>query len=164
MMFSFSPSQQVIVFFESMGFGALSALGYVLIDALVGAFADGKKKTVICDIIWSVSASVAFFVFLLSYNLGKFRFYIALGTVLGFVATLISFGTYIRRFFDRIIATPRKMILFVVRKFENICLRTVRRLKSTFNKAKSKQKERKNMKKKFKKTPESIAKRNNDVV
>lgn len=169
MMFSFSVTEQVITFCRSIGFGVLLCVFYSLTDVAVSLFFKGKRKTQICDVIAAIFGAVAFFCFSLAYNLGKFRFYTFFGAALGFTAGFTSFSFYIISYGEKLTGALKSALSSLFRPLT----RSAQKLKTHFACIVGKRKERrreknenrkKKPKKKMKKSPESIAKGNNDVV
>lgn len=96
-MYSFSITEQLVVFIESIGFGVLIAISYGVVNIVVGLFLSGRSKTVVSDILFSLICAFAVFSFILAFNLGKLRFYMVPGAVIGLVAYTVAFGSYAKQ-------------------------------------------------------------------
>lgn len=169
MMFSFSATEQVVTFLRSIGFGVLLSAAYSLTDVAVSLFFSGKAKVKICDVIATVFGAVAFFCFVLAYNLGKFRFYTVFGAGLGLASGFCSFSSYVISFGERLTNALRRGTSAFFRPI----IGSVKRMKTRFTCTVDRRKEKnrfkkenrkKKPKKKSKKSRKSIAKGNNDVV
>lgn len=148
MMFSFSATQQLIVFAESFGFGFIAGMAYYLIYFSVSAFSASERKAYYADGLFVLFFSFAIFVFLLAFNLGKPRLYVLWGIFLGSVVFRLSLGDSIKKLSDRtgvFLKEKRKAVYG--------------KIKSEIYKIKTKK-----VKKIEKKRTKTIAKDSNDVV
>ncbi len=164
MMYSFSITNQLIVFIESIGFGVLLSMSYSVVDIIVSIFTIGKKKTAICDVIFCLVCAVSLFVFILAYNLGKLRFYIILGIVLGAVAYFTSFGYYTRHICESAVTVIRKSIMLILTPLKRLAASLKNRFITTVKNARKKHDKPKKEKKKIKNLNKAIAKENKSGV
>ncbi len=164
MMYSFSITEQLVVFIESVGFGVLLAISYGIIDIITSLFTVGKKKTVICDIVFCLVCAVSLFGFILAYNLGKIRLYMILGISLGLIAYFTAFGAYVQRIGEIIIGFVHKVFRLILSPVRRLTAWLTNTLKRTANKIKDKHNRPKNEKKKIKKLHKAIAKEKESVV
>lgn len=148
-MYSFSVTNQLIVFLESFGFGLIIGLSENIMFCFCGLL-TGKEKIcyIISDVLLSLFITFSVFCFILSYNLGVVRFYLVLGLFFGIVIYELSFAGIIRLIFEKIFLTCKACITFITKPFSRII--------SKLNK--------KICLKTDKKSDKPIANKNNDVV
>lgn len=91
-MFSFSITKQLIVFLQSVGFGFLIGIIHLITDFLCSFLISNKAKTIVSDILFCIMFSVATYCFVLAYNLGKLRLYVALGILFGVILFSLTLG------------------------------------------------------------------------
>ncbi|MGN0463874.1 MAG: spore cortex biosynthesis protein YabQ [Acutalibacteraceae bacterium] len=154
-MYSFSITEQLVVFIESVGFGVLLGASYSIVDLAVSIFTVGRKKTVICDSIFSGLCAVALFCFILAYNLGKFRLYMSVGILVGVVVYFVSFGSYAQKLCSFILGGVHRFMSFVFTPLKRFFSWIRRRAERTFKNLKQK---------KAKKSAKPIANKNESVV
>ena len=85
------------VFLFSVGFGFMIGLLYDFFKVFRTAISKSKKLIFIQDILFFLITSVITFLFLLSVNAGRFRFYIFAALAVGFA---VYFFTFSRMFFN----------------------------------------------------------------
>lgn len=101
MITGFAHAVQLSVFVKSVGVGYILGLLFAVI-ALVNIL--GSKKSVIVffgDILFFVTAACFSFLFLLKFNAGIMRFYIAAGEVMGFCLFSVFPGNTAVRLFEK---------------------------------------------------------------
>lgn len=99
-MYSFSITQQLIVFLQSFGFGFIIGIVHGLIDFIFGLFFSPKTKSIIADTVFCIIFALMLFCFVLAYNLGKLRLYLILGLCFGVVTYSLSLGDLVSKFFQ----------------------------------------------------------------
>ncbi len=156
-MYSFSITDQLVVFIESVGFGVLLGVTYSVVDVAASVFFEGRRKIIACDIAFCPLCAVALFSFILAYNLGKLRFYMVLGILLGLAVYFVAFGSYAQSACEFITRLVHRAFALSVRPFKRMFLKLRSKLART-------EKKEKNKKKKFKNLRKSIANENESVV
>lgn len=154
-MYSFSITEQLVVFIESIGFGVLLAVGYGAVDVAVSVFLADRKKRVACDIIFSLLCAVSLFSFMLAYNLGKLRLYMVLGIVIGLTAYLVAFGAYAAKACEKVTSGIRHFFFGTFSVIKRAGVSMMDKLKRTQKKPK-KEKKTKKMRKTLAKEKESV--------
>lgn len=136
-MFSFSITQQLIVFLQSFGFGFLIGIVYSLSDFLFGLILPEKIKNIVSDVIFCIAFALLLFCFVLAYNLGKLRLYLILGVFLGVVIYAVTMGDIISRVFtlgERIVLRLRNILFSPFRRivsFLSVICKKIRRFFET---------------------------------
>lgn len=141
-MYSFSITDQLVVFVESVGFGVLLGVAYSVVDIAVSVVAEGRKKTVACDVIFCPLCAVALFSFILAYNLGKLRFYMVLGILLGLAVYFVAFGSYAQRLCEIVTGLVRRAFRFIFKPLKALFLKLRSRSERTAKKRKQRRKPR----------------------
>ncbi len=148
-MYSFSVTRQLVVFFQSVGFGILLGFADSLFFFIAGLFTLRPFcRRVVSDILFSVFLMFSFFCFILSYNLGTVRFHLLLGIFFGAVIYYCSFGQTVGFLLERAAITARYALCLVLKPFKKI----LSVFKGKINK------------KRAKKSDKRIAKKNRNVV
>ena len=92
--------EQVKIFLYSSGTGAVISVVYDLFWLIRNIFGSNKIFIFFCDLIFSISASIITFLYMLLMNNGRIRLYILLGEALGFIIWYLTFGKIIKRNFN----------------------------------------------------------------
>lgn len=148
-MYSFSVTEQLIVFLRSFALGLIFGFLYSLIYFIASLFFNCERlRHIIADIIFSFILLFVSFCFILAFNLGTVRFYLILGVFFGVIIYELSTGQIIDFLFERI----KCAVLFVLNPIFSA-------FKKLFMKINEKICEKTN-----KKSPECIANKNKNVV
>lgn len=103
MMYSFSVTQQLIVFLRSFALGIIFGLTYSLICFTVSVFIHSERiRHIIADLIFSFLMLFVSFCFVLAFNLGTVRFHLILGVIFGVIIYKLSLGQTTDFLFGRI--------------------------------------------------------------
>lgn len=142
-MYSFSITEQLVIFIESIGFGVLIAISYGIVNIIVSLFLSGRRKTVVSDILFSLICAFAVFSFILAFNLGKLRFYMVIGTVTGLVAYTAAFGSYAKQICEGATGCVHKLFSAMFKPVKNLIKRKPKKEKKPkkMRKALAKEKE-----------------------
>ena len=130
MTYGVSLARQTYAFFVSVGFGFALGIVYDIFFVIRNTLSKRRWITLVCDIVFTVSASVLSFLLLLVITDGLVRGYAVIGELLGFFVYYFSLGVFIVkicgkitdilrvvfRFFKRIIVSVFKAVLFPFRK------------------------------------------------
>lgn len=111
---------QVTVFFRSVGAGIILGIIYDALCFIRMVIGERKSIYVTFDIIFSLTATLISFFFMVLYNTGQVRFNLMLGELLGGVAFHLSLGRYflesagkyiikVRKFFGAVFSPLRKI-------------------------------------------------------
>lgn len=84
--------EQIKIFFYSLGTGGILSLIYDSFRIIRDSFKSNKLTTFLCDLIFSVIASIITFLYLLLMNNGRIRLYIFIGEALGFLIWYFTLG------------------------------------------------------------------------
>lgn len=95
MRYSGPLSDQIVVFIRCIGLGVLLGLLYEAFSVLRCLLSDKTRAYVICDIAFSLIATVISFFFMILYNDGRVRLNLVVAQLLGGVAFHFSLGRYI---------------------------------------------------------------------
>ena len=95
MIYSGTLSDQIIVFIRCIGLGVLLGLIYEFFSLLRCFLSDKTRAYVICDIAFSLVATVISFFFMVLYNNGRVRLNLVLAQIIGGVAFHFSVGRYL---------------------------------------------------------------------
>lgn len=148
-MYSFSVTNQLIVFLESFGFGLIIGITENILFCFCGLFTVKEKiRYIISDTLLSLFITVSVFCFILSYNLGVMRFYLVLGLLFGTVIYELSFAGIIKLILDKLFSTFKVCIIFFLKPFLKILSNVNKKIRLETDK----------------KSDKSIANKNNDVV
>ncbi len=90
-------SNQIIVFVRSVGLGVLLGFLYEVFSVLRGLISDKRWAYILCDLTFSLVATLMSFFFMVLYNDGTVRLNLIVAQLLGGVAFHLSAGTYIAR-------------------------------------------------------------------
>ena len=112
-MYSFSITEQFIVFLESFGFGFAEGLFYSAVNFIVGLFVFTKKKIIITDIVFSVMNCFLLFCFILAFNMGRVRFHLILGILLGVLVYFFSLHAVLSRISDKFSAAMKRVFTLI---------------------------------------------------
>jgi spore cortex biosynthesis protein YabQ len=121
MTYSLSLAKQTQNFFAAFGFGFILGILYDFFFVIRSLISKRKAATFICDLAFVVLAALMSFMLLLVITDGQLRFYVLAGELLGFFVYYLSFGVFVIRISEKIIAFIRK-----------ICLKLKRLLVSVF--------------------------------
>ena len=102
-------SEQVTLFFKTCGFGFLLGALYEVFRVL-RRLLTGGRFILLWDLLYSITASVTGFLFLLSYGNGKLRLYIVIGMIIGFSVYYLTLGTSVSRCVDAAIGIVMQII------------------------------------------------------
>ena len=139
---------QLNIFLYSVGFGFAAALIYDIFKSIQICFFNSHKALFLKDLFYTLIFSYLYFIFILSVNNGKFRIYIILGLVLGFISWFLSLSSLFLKFFIHLIKclkaiffTISQVITFPLRTFISIATGKILKkriiLKTFFQKAKN---------------------------
>ncbi len=122
-------SNQVLVFIRSVGFGVLLGLIYELFSAFRILLGDKKRAFVLCDIAFSLTATVMSFFYMVLYNSGSVRLNLLAAQLIGAAAFHIAAGRFLVKPFNFLMKKIRRILLaafypvrFSVRKIKEISL------------------------------------------
>lgn len=93
-----SLSFQTCEFLYSFGFGFILGLLWFLSKIIRNIIYGNKKRSIVTDVIFAISASFLSILFSLGVCRGKFAFYVVFGMASGFVTYLICLGSLSDRF------------------------------------------------------------------
>lgn len=113
MTYILNMGEQSKIFALSLGFGFLIGIFYDVLRLFRLLCSDSKKVFFVFDLVYTVAAAVATFLFLLTVTGGSVRAYVLLGELLGFLIYFVTLGTLLSTFFERIVA-------FLKRSFSKI--------------------------------------------
>ncbi|MBQ3151602.1 MAG: spore cortex biosynthesis protein YabQ [Clostridia bacterium] len=112
-------SEQVTLFFKTCGFGFLLGALYEVFRVL-RRLLTGGRFILLWDLLYSITASVTGFLFLLSYGNGKLRLYIVIGMIIGFSVYYLTLGTSVSRCVDAAIGIVMQIIKVISKPFISI--------------------------------------------
>lgn len=119
-MYSFSITEQLVVFLQAFGLGFIVGLIQNVFDLIFGLFIRGKSKKVLSDIFFCLTFSFVLFCFVLAYNFGKLRLYLLLGLCFGVTIYVFSVGEIISGLFKTLEKCINKGITIAVYPFKVI--------------------------------------------
>lgn len=145
MMYSFCVTDQLLMFVRSVAFGILLGTVRSIVFFVCGIFIQRTgMRCMVTDIVFSPILALSAFCFVLAFDLGRLRFYAALGVLFGVFCFVNTFGKTLGFVFDKAAALLSSVVRGIFRP-----------LKAFFEK----------IRKKFnKKSPEYIANKNKNVV
>lgn len=97
-LYGLSLATQTKSFLLSLGLGFIMGLVYDAFRIIRLSVSDKKIAIIITDILFSIIFCLCFFIFLITVNEGQFRFYLLLGTGIGFAIYYFSVGAIIFSF------------------------------------------------------------------
>ncbi len=106
-------SNQVLVFIRSVGFGVLLGLIYELFSAVRILLGDKKRAYILCDISFSLTATVLSFFYMVLYNSGRVRLNLLAAQLIGAIAFHIAAGRYLVKPFNYLMEKTRQLLLFL---------------------------------------------------
>ena len=109
-----SVSGQLQVFGLSVLLGEGLGLVYEVFRLLRLAFFSQKTVVFVQDVLFSLTALVSTFVFVVAVNGGQLRFFLLIGELCGFMVYYFTLGTLIFHLSSLIIGTVRKMLSFLL--------------------------------------------------
>ena len=109
-----SVSGQLQVFGLSVLLGVGLGLVYEVFRLLRLAFFSQKTVVFVQDVLFSLTALVSTFVFVVAVNEGQLRFFLLIGELCGFMVYYFTLGTLIFHLSSLIIGTVRKMLSFLL--------------------------------------------------
>ena len=127
MMYSFSVTEQLIVFLQSFGFGFIVGLLHTVIDFVFTLIMPYKRKNLAADIMFCLMFAFLFFCFVLAFILGKLRVYILIGVSLGIAVYSLAVGDFMSLILDKIQAVFRKLLHLVF----SPCIAVLKRFKKS---------------------------------
>lgn len=142
---------QVTVFFRSVGAGIILGIIYDALCFLRMVTGEKKSIYVTFDIIFSLTATLISFFFMVLYNTGQVRFNLMVGEFLGGVAFHLSLGRYFLESAQRYITKVRKIFLKVFSPLIRIFKKISGSVKETMKKYIKREDKGKNIKKTHKK-------------
>ena len=136
-MYSFSITEQFIVFLESFGFGFMEGLCYSAVNFIVGLFVFSKKKIIITDAVFSVLNCFLLFCFILTFNLGKVRFHLILGILLGVLVYFLSVEELLLKISNGVSSAMRRffiIVFFPIKKLTDLINKIFKKISYKFMK------------------------------
>lgn len=97
MIYSGPLSDQIIVFIRCIGLGVLLGIIYEAFSLLRCFLSDKTRAYVICDIAFSLTATVISFFYMILYNNGRVRLNLVAAQIIGGVAFHYSVGRYLMK-------------------------------------------------------------------
>ncbi len=97
MIYSGTLSDQIIVFIRCIGLGVLLGIIYEGVSLLRCFLSDKTRAYVICDIVFSLVATVISFFYMILYNNGRVRLNLVAAQIIGGVAFHYSAGRYLMK-------------------------------------------------------------------
>ena len=107
-------SDQVLIFISSIGPGVLIGFLYDVFFSFLRTFGNKRALTVTADLLFSLSATLLSFFYMIVYNSGTVRLNIIIAQVMGAVAFHYSLGRYVSKpveFIARMLTKLIKTIL-----------------------------------------------------
>lgn len=115
--------QQLLNFCLFFGFGFLDGFLLKLIEFIRRIIIEENRKAIIVqDIIYSVISTVAFFVFLLTYADGVFRFNLLFSASVGMASFLLTLGKRTEVILNKISNILRKTVSIVFLPEKKVCI------------------------------------------
>ncbi len=127
-MYTVPHSQQLFIFFCSLGLGFIIGIFYDIFRGIRLSVSKGKAAIVVFDILFFIFSGILTYLFILAFNKGELRFYIFFGELTGAVFYYFSFGIvaikltdaftgFLRKLYSlifKIISAPFKLIFKVI--------------------------------------------------
>ncbi len=110
MIYSGPLSDQIIIFIRCIGLGVLLGLIYEVFSALRCMISDKIPAYVICDVAFSLIATLISFFFMVLYNNGRVRLNLVFAQLIGGVAFHMSCGRYLLKPLTFIVVKIRRVI------------------------------------------------------
>ena len=110
MSYSEPLSNQIRVFFLSVGVGVFICLLYIAVQSLFALFGKSNRVYYFADGVFSVLFAFVSFFFMVLYNSGRVRLHLILGEALGFFVFYFSVGRYLHSALERLTETIRKTV------------------------------------------------------
>ncbi len=111
-------SNQVLVFIRSVGFGVLLGLIYELFSAVRILLGEKKRAYILCDISFSLTATVLSFFYMVLYNSGRVRLNLLAAQLIGAIAFHLAAGRYLVKPFNFLMEKTRRLLLFLLHPAE----------------------------------------------
>lgn len=108
-----SVSGQLQVFGLAVLLGVGLGLVYEVFRLLRLAFSSQKTVVFVQDVLFSLTALISTFVFVVAVNEGQLRFFLLIGELCGFMVYYFTLGALIFRLSSLIIGTVRKILSFL---------------------------------------------------
>lgn len=147
-MYSFSITEQLVVFLQAFGLGFIVGLIQNVFDLIFGLFIRGKPKKILSDIFFCLTFSFALFCFILAYNLGKLRLYLLIGLCFGVAIYVLSVGEIIaglfkilEKYINKVIAVVVYPFKIIIKGIKNIAVKNCHFSMKKLNKSIAKEKE-----------------------
>ena len=112
-MYSFEQSEQLNLFFLSLGTGFVLGIIYDILRAIRLTFSKSKTLIFIFDILYFIIFALFTLIFFLALNKGEFRSYMIFGEILGWIFYYISFGLTAKRITDIFVNILHKVFAFL---------------------------------------------------
>ena len=129
-----SVSGQLQVFGLSVLLGVGLGLVYEVFRLLRLAFFSQKTVVFVQDVLFSLTALVSTFVFVVAVNEGQLRFFLLIGELCGFTVYYFTLGALIFHLSSLIIGTVRKMLSFLLSPLKKALDRRASKKESRKNK------------------------------
>lgn len=142
---------QVTVFFRSVGAGIILGIIYDALCFIRMTLGERKSIYVTFDIIFSLTASVISFFFMVLYNTGQVRLNLMVGELLGGVAFHLSMGRYFLKSAQKYILKVRKVIGLILSPLRKTYKKLTELIKKSLHKHLKKEDKEKNLEKTHKK-------------
>ena len=110
MSYSEPLSNQIRVFFLSVGVGVFICLLYIAVQSLFALFGKSNRVYYFADGVFSVLFAFVSFFFMVLYNSGRVRLHLILGEALGFFVFYFSVGKYLHSALERLTVLIRKTV------------------------------------------------------
>lgn len=128
MTYILNMGEQTKIFALSLGFGFLIGIFYDVLRLFRLLCSNSKKVFMVFDLLYTLAAAIATFLFLLTVTGGSVRAYVLLGELLGFLIYFVTLGTLLSTFFERIVACLKR----VISKISKGCKRLFHRMFAPF--------------------------------
>lgn len=117
-MYILTLAKQTQIFLLSLGFGFILGIIYDIFRIIRLTFSkqnikNSKPTVIVYDIIYLLLCCFLTFIFILTASLGKFRWYVIVGEILGFTVYYFSFGFIVINVSNKIIDILKRIISFI---------------------------------------------------
>lgn len=120
--------QQSIAFLWSIPLGVAIGIFYGIIKFIRTAFDFKKTATVIADIIFMLTLSIAIYLFSIAYILGFVRIYVFIGCMIGFLLYRLTLGRLLTRIYSPIVKFISKLIDIISTKIKKIAKKLLKNI------------------------------------
>lgn len=114
-LYSFSLASQTHLFLLSLGFGFFTGLVYSLFCGVRIFFKNSKTAFRITDFFFLLTLAFLNFLFFLTFNEGKIRFFAFLGEALGFTVYIFTVNFTVKAFFQGLFNAVRRFLTTVLK-------------------------------------------------